>query len=139
MTQAFFFRQPFFREALGLLPIVKPNGPSTLEDLLAPSPSPSTTKPKLRVVPKYQAPTVKGVVDAVDKSKSIDGKAKKPFITSVKDDFLKARSDLYSKVGMGDEAEKKGARSKSFTQTADAYERKRKAQKKEEKRFRGGE
>jgi hypothetical protein len=80
---------------------------------------------------------VKGVVSAVDVSTSVDGKPKKAFITSVKDDFLKARSDLYSKVGMGDEAEKKGGRSKSFLQSADAYERKRKAQKKEDKRFRG--
>jgi hypothetical protein len=139
MTQAFFFRQTWFREAMGLLPIVKPNGPSTLEDLLGPPPGTSPTKPKLRVVPKYQAPTVKGVIDEVDRSQSVDGKSKKPFITSMKDDFLKARSDLYGKVGMGDEAEKKGGRSKSFIASADAYERKRKAQKKEEKRFRGGE
>jgi hypothetical protein len=137
MIQGFFFRQPWFRQRLGLLPIVKPGGPSTLDDLMRDLPGAASNKqPKLRVVPRYQAPTVKGVVDAVGKSTSVDGEPKKSFVTTMKADFSKARKELYGKVGMGDTAEKKGARSKSFVQSADAYERKRKAQKKEEKKFR---
>jgi hypothetical protein len=137
MIQGFFFRQPWFRERLGLLPIIKPGGPSTLDELMSDMPGmPLSKKPKLRVVPKYQAPTVKGVVDAVGKSASIDGQPKKSFMATMKDDFAKAKKDVYSKVSMDDTTDKKGTRSKSFVQSADAYERKRKAQKKEEKKFR---
>jgi hypothetical protein len=139
MMQAFLFKNPRFRQAMGLLPIVKPNGPTTLDPftktLTVPSKA-STPKKRLRVVPAYQPPSVSSVVNGVSNTTTIDGKPKKGMFEGVKDDFKTAQKEIMNKVGMGDKTDKKGARSDSFIKSADAYEKKRKAEKQHDKDIR---
>lgn len=68
MIQGYVFRQPGFREKMGLLPIIPPGTPPP-NTKAAQRAQTSSSPSKLRVVtpkPQYSAPTVKSTIDEAD-------------------------------------------------------------------------
>ena len=130
------FRRPWFREQFNMPPIIKP-APSDVE--LAQEQSQAQLS-KLKVIPanlKYEPPTAQGTISAATAIKTKSQPAGKGIIGGMKSEFAGAAQEFKKKIDSFAATNKsqnsKSARPKSLVQSAEAYEKRRKQERKEER------